>query len=101
VRRVFQLRDRQPQFGELIPIDGSPHDWPRCTLIVFIDDATGRLTALRCRRRGPGPIWRRCRRMYWRQPQTKKGRGHPRPYCLIPPGTVSCCSCSPAAAAAA
>ena len=52
VRRVFQLRERRPRFGELIQIDGSPHDWfegrgPRCTLIVFIDDATGRLTALR------------------------------------------------------
>jgi transposase len=52
VRRVFQLRDRRPRFGELIEIDGSPHDWfegraPRCTLIVFIDDATSRLTALR------------------------------------------------------
>jgi hypothetical protein len=51
-RRVFQLRQRRPRFGELIQIDGSPHDWfegrgPRCTLIVFIDDATGRLTALR------------------------------------------------------
>ena len=51
-RRVFQLRDRRPRFGELIQIDGSPHDWfegraPRCTLIVFIDDATGRLTSLR------------------------------------------------------
>jgi transposase len=50
-RRVFQLRQRRPRFGELIQIDGSPHDWfegraPRCTLIVFIDDATGRLTAL-------------------------------------------------------
>jgi hypothetical protein len=49
---VFQLRDRRPRFGELIQIDGSPHHWfegrgPRCTLIVFIDDATGRLTALR------------------------------------------------------
>ena len=37
--------------GELIQIDASPHDWfegrgPRCALIVFIDDATGRLTAL-------------------------------------------------------
>jgi hypothetical protein len=35
----------------LIQIDGSPHAWledrgPRCTLIVFIDDATSRLTAL-------------------------------------------------------
>jgi hypothetical protein len=52
IRRVFQLRDRRPRFGELIQIDGSPHDWfegrgPRCTLIVFIDDATSRLTALR------------------------------------------------------
>jgi len=51
-RRVFQLRDRRPRFGELIQIDGSPRDWfegrgPRCTLIVFIDDATSRLTALR------------------------------------------------------
>ena len=51
-RRVFQLRERWPRFGELIQIDGSPHDWferraPRCALIVFIDDATSRLTALR------------------------------------------------------
>lgn len=51
-KRVFQLRERRPRFGELVQIDGSPHDWfegrgPRCTLIVFIDDATGRLTALR------------------------------------------------------
>ena len=51
-QRVFQLRDRRARFGELIQIDGSSHDWfegraPRCTLIVFIDDATGRLTGLR------------------------------------------------------
>jgi transposase len=50
-KRVFQLRERRPRFGELIQIDGSPHAWfedrgPRCTLIVFIDDATSRLTAL-------------------------------------------------------
>lgn len=50
---VFQLRDRRPPFGELIQIGGSPHDWfegwvPGCTLIVFIDDVTGRLTAMRC-----------------------------------------------------
>jgi transposase len=50
-KRVFQLRQRRPRFGELVQIDGSPHDWfegrgPRCTLIVFIDDATSRLTAL-------------------------------------------------------
>jgi transposase len=51
-KRVFQLRERRPRFGELIQIDGSPHDWfegrsPRCALIVFIDDATSRLSALR------------------------------------------------------
>ena len=50
--RVFQVRERRARFGELIQIDGSPHAWlenrgPKCTLIVFIDDATGRLTALR------------------------------------------------------
>jgi len=51
-KRVFQIRDRRPRFGELVQIDGSPHDWfegrgPRCTLIVFVDDATSRLIALR------------------------------------------------------
>jgi hypothetical protein len=45
-------RPRRPCRGELIQIDGSPHDWfedrgPRCTLIVFIDDATGDLLGLR------------------------------------------------------
>jgi transposase len=50
-KRVFQLRDRRPRFGELVQIDGSPHNWfegrgPRCTLIVFVDDATSRLIAL-------------------------------------------------------
>jgi transposase len=52
VRRVFQTRERRPRRGELVQIDGSPHAWfenrgPRCTLIVFIDDATSRLMALR------------------------------------------------------
>jgi transposase len=52
VRRVFQTRERRPRYGELIQIDGSPHAWfeargPKCTLIVFIDDATSRLMALR------------------------------------------------------
>ncbi len=51
-KRVFQARERRPRFGELVQIDGSPHDWfegsgPRCTLIVFVDDATSRLIALR------------------------------------------------------
>lgn len=51
-KRIFQVRERRARFGELIQIDGSPHAWfedrgPKCALIVFIDDATGRLTALR------------------------------------------------------
>ena len=38
-------RPRRSRQGELVQIDGSPHDWfegrgPRCTLIAFIDDAT-------------------------------------------------------------
>lgn len=49
--RAFHLRERRGRFGELIQIDGSPHDWfegrgPRCTLMVFIDDASGRLVPL-------------------------------------------------------
>ena len=45
-------RARRPRFGEMIQIDGSPHDWfewrgASCTLLVFIDDATGKLTQLR------------------------------------------------------
>ena len=51
-KRVFSPRERRARCGELIQIDGSPHDWfegrsARCTLIVFIDDASGRLTSLR------------------------------------------------------
>jgi transposase len=47
-KRVFQLRARCPAVGELVQIDGSPHAWledrgPRCTLIIFVDDATSKL----------------------------------------------------------
>ena len=50
--RIHQSRLRRSCVGELIQIDGSPHDWfeergPRCTLIVFIDDATSRLMSLK------------------------------------------------------
>jgi transposase len=50
-KRMFQVRQRRPRYGELVQIDGSPHDWfegrgSRCTLIVFIDDATSKLLAL-------------------------------------------------------
>lgn len=48
---IHQLRERRQQEGELIQIDGSPHDWfegraPYCNLLVFIDDATGKLKYL-------------------------------------------------------
>jgi transposase len=56
VRRVrkivtHQMRERRPCLGELVQIDGSPHDWfegraPGCVLLVFIDDATGKLLQL-------------------------------------------------------
>ncbi len=40
-------RDRKAHAGELVQLDGSPHDWlegrgPRLTLVEFVDDATGR-----------------------------------------------------------
>jgi hypothetical protein len=44
-------RPRRPCLGELVQIDGSRHAWfeergPECCLLVFIDDATGRLMEL-------------------------------------------------------
>jgi transposase len=47
---IYQQRPRRARRGELLQIDGSPHDWfenrgERCTLIVFIDDATGHIHA--------------------------------------------------------
>ncbi|MBA5764690.1 ISNCY family transposase [Vibrio sp. 404] len=49
--RVYQPRYRRDCLGELIQIDGSHHDWfegrsDKCCLLVFIDDATGRLMNL-------------------------------------------------------
>jgi len=50
--RVYQPRNRRDCLGELVQIDGSPHDWfegraPKCCLLVFVDDATGQLMHLR------------------------------------------------------
>mgnify|MGYP002640691007 FL=1 len=47
-----QPRRRRPCRGELVQIDGSDHEWfeeraERCTLLVFIDDATSELMELR------------------------------------------------------
>ena len=41
-------RERRRMFGIMIQLDGSPHDWFEgragvCTLLVFIDDATGQI----------------------------------------------------------
>ena len=49
--RIHQPRNRRACLGELIQTDGSEHRWfedraPPCTLLVFIDDATGRLMTL-------------------------------------------------------
>jgi len=49
---THQLRERRACFGELVQIDGSPHDWfegraEPCVLLVFIDDATGQVVQLR------------------------------------------------------
>ena len=51
-KRVFQPRGRRDCFGELVQIDGSLHWWfenrgPKCDLLVYIDDATGKLLHLR------------------------------------------------------
>jgi transposase len=48
---VHQMRERRACYGELIQIDGSDHTWfeergERCTLLVYIDDATGKLLEL-------------------------------------------------------
>jgi transposase len=50
--RVHQQRERRTNFGELIQIDGSHHDWfegrnDKCCLLVFVDDATSKLVQLK------------------------------------------------------
>src|ERR1700734_903410 len=47
---VHQQRPRRARSGEFVQIDGSRHPWfenrgEECTLIVFIDDATGQIYA--------------------------------------------------------
>ena len=48
---IHELRARRASEGELVQVDGSPHHWfedraPSCTLLVYIDDATGNLLHL-------------------------------------------------------
>jgi hypothetical protein len=52
LKRSYQPRYRRAALGELVQIDGSDHDWfegrsPKCTLLVFVDDATSKLMGLR------------------------------------------------------
>ena len=47
-QRHRSWRERKAHMGELVQVDGSEHDWfegrgPRCHLIAFVDDATGRV----------------------------------------------------------
>jgi len=49
--RLHQPRERRPCVGELVQIDGSRHRWfegrsAACTLLVFVDDATGKILQL-------------------------------------------------------
>jgi transposase len=48
---AHQMRERRACIGELVQIDGSDHAWfedrgPKCTLLVYIDDASGQLLEL-------------------------------------------------------
>jgi transposase len=50
-RRAHQPRHRRSCLGELVQIDGCEHAWfedrgPKCTLLVYVDDATSRLVEL-------------------------------------------------------
>lgn len=49
--KLHQPRERRPCVGELVQIDGSRHRWfegrgQACTLLVFVDDATGKILQL-------------------------------------------------------
>lgn len=49
-RKLYQRRARRSRFGELLQGDGSRHAWfedrgEECTLVIFVDDATSKLTS--------------------------------------------------------
>ena len=51
-KRLFQYRDRLDRKGEMMQMDGSPHDWfegraDKCSLIYTVDDATGEIMVAR------------------------------------------------------
>jgi hypothetical protein len=60
-RRIHQPRPRRECVGELVQVDGSEHWWfgdrgPRCTLLVFVDDATSQLMHLQFVESEPTPV---------------------------------------------
>jgi hypothetical protein len=55
IPRPHQPRYRRECFGELVQIDGCEHPWfedrgPSCSLLVYVDDATGKLMEMRFER---------------------------------------------------
>jgi len=63
-QRNHPTRERRPRMGELVQIDGTPHDWferrsAKCSLMVFIDDATrGCLICSFTQQKEPKVIWK-------------------------------------------
>ena len=54
-------RERKECFGELVQLDGSPHDWfegkaPICTLLAFIDDSTSKVLHLEFTKEATLPV---------------------------------------------
>jgi len=67
---VHQLRERRACIGELVQIDGSDHAWfeergPKCTLLVYIDDATGSSWSCGLLRRKPLLLTLKLRDTIW------------------------------------
>ena len=78
-RQFHRPRLRREHLGELVQIDGSQHRWFEdragpCTLLVFIDDASGRLMQLRF------VASTRQARASDQEPDGRKGRRYPRRY---------------------
>lgn len=51
-QKIHPLRERRKEEGDLIQIDGSPHDWfegraDKCSLLLAVDDATGKIMVAR------------------------------------------------------
>jgi transposase len=70
-RKHRKWRERKHNYGEMLQGDGSHHDWfegrgPRCVMIAFIDDATGKAYARFYEYEGTKPVMD-CFKRYIRQ----------------------------------